>query len=63
MNNVISIRQLKPLTKLEKIRQLDESWIETNWTNRLICIEDPFELTHNLGGRLDDTSTFLFFFA
>ncbi|XP_028967003.1 uncharacterized protein LOC100904685 [Galendromus occidentalis] len=35
---VVSIRQLEPLTRLEKM-----------WTNKPLCIEDPFELDHNLG--------------
>ncbi|XP_063217527.1 terminal uridylyltransferase 7-like [Bacillus rossius redtenbacheri] len=39
--HVISIRQLKPLLCFEK-----------RWTNRVMAIEDPFELTHNLGARL-----------
>ncbi|XP_057368026.1 terminal uridylyltransferase 4-like [Daphnia carinata] len=35
---VVSIRQLKPLFRLEKM-----------WTDRPIAIEDPFDLSHNLG--------------
>jgi len=35
---VVSIRQLKPLTKFEKM-----------WNSPCIAIEDPFELNHNLG--------------
>uniref|UniRef100_A0AAV2KNI6 CCHC-type domain-containing protein n=1 Tax=Knipowitschia caucasica TaxID=637954 RepID=A0AAV2KNI6_KNICA len=36
--NVISIRQKKPLTTFEK-----------QWTSKCIAIEDPFDLNHNLG--------------
>ncbi len=43
--NVICIRQLEPLSKFEK-----------NWTDRMICIEDPFLLSHNLGGGLSRRS-------
>merc|ERR1719341_1257017 len=35
---VVSIRQSKPLTKFEKM-----------WNSPCIAIEDPFELSHNLG--------------
>jgi len=35
---VVSIRQKKPLTKFEKM-----------WNSSCIAIEDPFELSHNLG--------------
>lgn len=35
---VVCIRQLKPLYRLEKM-----------WTDRPIAIEDPFDLAHNLG--------------
>lgn len=40
--NVVCTRQLKPLTRLEKM-----------WTGKKIAIEDPFLLTHNLGQGVD----------
>ncbi|XP_013381617.1 terminal uridylyltransferase 4-like, partial [Lingula anatina] len=39
--HVISIRQLKPLTRFEKM-----------WNGTCIAIEDPFDLSHNLGAGL-----------
>ncbi|CAG0908200.1 unnamed protein product, partial [Darwinula stevensoni] len=36
--HVITIRQKKPLTRFEKL-----------WTGSAIAIEDPFDLSHNLG--------------
>uniref|UniRef100_A0A6G1SEB3 Terminal uridylyltransferase 7 n=1 Tax=Aceria tosichella TaxID=561515 RepID=A0A6G1SEB3_9ACAR len=41
---VISIRTSKLITKFQK-----------NWTCCMMAIEDPFELTYNLSGRLDDS--------
>ena len=40
-NTVISIRQHAVLTRFEKL-----------WTSRSMAIEDPFNLSHNLGARL-----------
>lgn len=40
---VVSIRKSDPLTRFEK-----------SWNNCMMAIEDPFELTYNLAGRLDD---------
>lgn len=37
-HHVVCIRQLEPLSRLEKM-----------WTNKPLCVEDPFELDHNLG--------------
>jgi len=50
--NVVSISQLEPLARKEK-----------RWTaSTLICIEDPFEKSHNLGAGLTRRSkTFNFF--
>ena len=44
-DNVITIKQLSPLTRLEKM-----------WTTRCIAIEDPFDLSHNLGAGLSRKS-------
>lgn len=41
--NVISIRTSRILTKFQK-----------SWNGCMMAIEDPFELTYNLSGRLDD---------
>lgn len=41
---VISIRTSSLITKFQK-----------NWTYCMMAIEDPFELTYNLSGRLDDS--------
>lgn len=46
-NQVIQIRRSKPLSKLEK-----------EW-NKPICLEDPFDLKHNLGAVVNQRS-FLF---
>ena len=46
---VVCIRQLKPLYRLEKM-----------WTDRPIAIEDPFDLTHNLGSGISLRSKFAF---
>ncbi|KAK3609162.1 hypothetical protein CHS0354_011348 [Potamilus streckersoni] len=40
-DHVVSIRQLKPLTKFEKL-----------WNGKCIAIEDPFDFNHNLGAGL-----------
>ncbi|GMT20931.1 hypothetical protein PFISCL1PPCAC_12228, partial [Pristionchus fissidentatus] len=40
-NEVVQIRQMGPLTKADK-----------KWTSKKMCIEDPFVLDHNLGGRV-----------
>ena len=40
---VVSIRTSKTINKFQK-----------NWHNCMIAIEDPFELTYNLSGRLDE---------
>jgi DNA polymerase sigma len=40
---VVSIRTSRSITKFQK-----------NWTYCMMAIEDPFELTYNLSGRLDD---------
>ncbi|KAL3870042.1 hypothetical protein ACJMK2_042659 [Sinanodonta woodiana] len=40
-DHVVSIRQLKPLTKFEKL-----------WNGKCIAIEDPFDSNHNLGAGL-----------
>lgn len=45
---VVSIRQLKPLFRLEKM-----------WTDRPIAIEDPFDLSHNLGSGVSLRSKFI----
>lgn len=45
---VVTIRQLKPLYRLEK-----------GWTDRPIAIEDPFLLTHNLGKGISPRSEFI----
>ena len=42
---VVSIRQSKPLTKFEKM-----------WNSPCIAIEDPFELSHNLGAGISRKS-------
>ena len=42
---VVSIRQSAPLTKFEKM-----------WISPCIAIEDPFELSHNLGAGLSRKS-------
>ena len=42
---VVSIRQSKLLTKFEKM-----------WTSPCIAIEDPFELSHNLGAGISRKS-------
>ena len=42
---VVSIRQSRPLTKFEKM-----------WTSPCIAIEDPFELSHNLGAGISRKS-------
>ncbi|CAL4145442.1 unnamed protein product, partial [Meganyctiphanes norvegica] len=39
--NVVTIKQFAPLTRLEKL-----------WNSRCIVIEDPFDLNHNLGAGL-----------
>lgn len=39
--HVVTIRQLAPLTRLHKL-----------WNSRCIAIEDPFDLSHNLGAGL-----------
>jgi terminal uridylyltransferase len=41
----VSVRQLKPLTKFEKM-----------WNSPCIAIEDPFDLDHNLGAGLSRKS-------
>ena len=40
-NNVVTIRQLQPLRRVEK-----------GWFRQTIAIEDPFILTHNLADQL-----------
>ncbi|XP_065578770.1 terminal uridylyltransferase 7-like [Artemia franciscana] len=40
-NFVVSIRSLEPLAKMDK-----------GWTGKEMCIEDPFNLAHNLSGGL-----------
>uniref|UniRef100_A0A0P4WEV4 CCHC-type domain-containing protein n=1 Tax=Scylla olivacea TaxID=85551 RepID=A0A0P4WEV4_SCYOL len=40
-DHVVTIRQLAPLTRLQKL-----------WNSRCIAIEDPFDLSHNLGAGL-----------
>ncbi|XP_076069141.1 terminal uridylyltransferase 7-like isoform X2 [Oratosquilla oratoria] len=40
-DHVVTIRQHKPLSRLEKM-----------WNSRCIAIEDPFDLSHNLGAGL-----------
>ena len=47
---VVSIRQSKPLTKFEKM-----------WNSPCIAIEDPFELSHNLGAGISRKSKKLHF--
>ena len=42
---VVSIRQSRPLTKFEKM-----------WNSPCIAIEDPFELSHNLGAGISRKS-------
>ena len=42
---VVSIRQSRPLTKFEKM-----------WISPCIAIEDPFELSHNLGAGISRKS-------
>ena len=44
-NLVVCVRQLKPLTKFEKM-----------WNSPCIAIEDPFDLEHNLGAGLSRKS-------
>ncbi|XP_076812263.1 terminal uridylyltransferase 7-like isoform X3 [Clavelina lepadiformis] len=44
---VISIRQQKQLTAFEK-----------EWTSKHICIEDPFDLSHNLGAGVSHKMTY-----
>ena len=48
---VVCIRQLRPLYRLEKM-----------WTDRPIAIEDPFDLNHNLGAGISPRSGFPFRF-
>ncbi|XP_028853007.1 terminal uridylyltransferase 7 [Denticeps clupeoides] len=43
---VVCVRQRMPLTTFKK-----------QWTSRFICIEDPFDLNHNLGGGLSRRMT------
>lgn len=50
-SNVINIRRLEPMTKLEKM-----------WNTQCLVIEDPFDLTHNLGSGLSKSSKWLFLF-
>nr|XP_045624823.1 uncharacterized protein LOC123774531 [Procambarus clarkii] len=45
--NVVTIRQFAPLTRLQKL-----------WNSRCIVIEDPFDLSHNLGAGLSRKSKF-----
>ncbi|CAG5125515.1 unnamed protein product, partial [Candidula unifasciata] len=48
--HVVSIRQRKPLTRFEKL-----------WNGPCIAIEDPFDLSHNLGSALTRTmNNFIF---
>ena len=47
--NVVTIRQYAPLTRLQKL-----------WNSRCIVIEDPFDLSHNLGAGLSRKSKFSF---
>ena len=42
---MVSIRQSRPLTKFEKM-----------WNSPCIAIEDPFELSHNLGAGISRKS-------
>ncbi|CAG8504088.1 15753_t:CDS:2 [Acaulospora morrowiae] len=49
-HNVISLRQGKYLTKEEK------GWGETGKGWRLLCVEEPFNTSRNLGNSADDTS-------
>ena len=44
-NLVVCTRQRKPLTKFEKM-----------WNSPCIAIEDPFELSHNLGAGISRKS-------
>lgn len=46
-DHVVTIRQLAPLTRLQKL-----------WNSRCIAIEDPFDLSHNLGAGLSRKSMF-----
>ncbi len=45
-NLVVCTRQLQPLSKFEKM-----------WNSPCIAIEDPFELSHNLGAGISRKST------
>lgn len=45
--HVVTIRQDAPLTRLQKL-----------WNSRCIAIEDPFDLSHNLGAGLSRKSMF-----
>ena len=44
-NLVVSIRQRQPMTKFEKM-----------WNSPCIAIEDPFDLSHNLGAGISRKS-------
>ena len=44
-NEVVCIRQARPLSKFEKM-----------WNNPCIAIEDPFDLNHNLGAGISRKS-------
>lgn len=48
--HVVTIRQLAPLTRLHKL-----------WNSRCIAIEDPFDLSHNLGAGLSRKSMLFLF--
>ena len=50
-NLVVCTRRLKPLTKFEKM-----------WNSPCIAIEDPFDLSHNLGAGISRRSKFSHFF-
>lgn len=47
-DNVVTIRQQAPLTRLHKL-----------WNSRCIAIEDPFDLSHNLGAGLSRKSMYV----
>ena len=46
-NEVVCLRQIKPLSKFEKM-----------WNSPCIAIEDPFDLSHNLGAGISRKSKY-----
>ena len=48
MQNVITVRTLEPISKIHKL-----------WNTKCLAIEDPFELSHNLGAGLSRNSELL----